>query len=133
MAHSAEDIASYILLEDYNYKREVLHSDVKHGFVIKFTDKPDINIEELETKIKKIIKLDWPIEFAGTNKITIGKWEIYCTGPRTHVKHTGLIKEFKLWPEYVYDPIYKEYMLIGMVGPDRQQGIKAIHYFTDEE
>jgi hypothetical protein len=134
MAHSAEDIASHILLEDYHYKRQVLHSDVKHGFVIKFPDKPDISIPELENKIKAVIAQDLPIEFAGTNRITIGEWKIFCTGPRTHVKHTGLIQEFKLWQEYVYDPIWKEYMLIGMVGPDRQHlGIKGIHYFADED
>lgn len=133
MAHSAEDIASYILLTDYNYKREVLHSDVKHGFVIKFPEIPDISISELEAKINKVIADDLPIGVAGPNQIYIGDWKIFCNGPRTHMKRTGEIDNFRLWPEYVYDPIWKEYMLIGMVGPDREHlGIKGIHYFSDD-
>lgn len=132
MAHSAEDIASHILLVDYDYKRRVLHSDVKHGFVIKFSEIPDINIADLEAKIKKVIADDLPIGVAGSKQIYIGDWKIYCTGPRTHMKRTGEIVNFRLWPEYVYDQIWKEYLLIGMVGPDRDQcGIKGIHYFAD--
>lgn len=112
MAHSAEDIANYILLTDYDYKREVLHSDVKHGFVIKFTDKPSFNIAELEQKINKVIADDLPIGVAGPNHIYIGEWKMFCTGPRTHMKRTSEIENFRLVPEIMYDPIYKEHMLV---------------------
>lgn len=133
MAHSAEDIANYILLNDYNYKREVLHSDVKHGFVIKFSDKPSFSIPELEAKIKKVIADDLPINFADSSHIYIGDWKIFCTGPRTHMKRTSEIKNFRLVDEIMYDPIWKEHMLVGMVGPDREHlGLKGIHYFSDD-
>ena len=36
MAHSAEDITSYVLERDWSYRIPVHHSDVKHGFVISF-------------------------------------------------------------------------------------------------
>jgi hypothetical protein len=126
MAHSAEDITSYVLEKEYNYKRMVLHSDVKHGFVIKFLEKPDIKISELEEKVNSIIKSNVVIKPAGENRIKIGDVDIYCTGVRTHVKFSGDIKEFKLFNEYKYDPIRKEYLLIGMVGGNETVGFENI-------
>jgi translation elongation factor EF-1beta/GTPase SAR1 family protein len=116
MAHSAEDITSFILLRDYGYTRNLLHSDVKHGFVIFFPEEPDINIQELERKVEDVIEKDIPIQPSDENHITIGEDKIYCTGIRTHVKSSGKIKNFRLFREYKYDPIAKEYMLIGIVG-----------------
>jgi len=52
MPHSAEDITAYVLEKDYHYNAPILHSDVKHGFVINFQDKPDINLLELEKKFR---------------------------------------------------------------------------------
>lgn len=133
MAHSAEDITSYVLMVDYKYTRRVLHSDVRHGFVIKFPGKPDIPIPELEAKVKAVIDENRAINCGGKDKITIGDWQMFCTGSRTHIKSSGEIKNFRLWHEYVYDPIAKEYMLVGMVGPKQGTSISAIHYFDDDE
>jgi len=36
-----------------------------------------------------------------------------------------------LWQEYVYDPIWKEYMLVGMVGPKKGVGVEGITYFSE--
>jgi GTPase SAR1 family protein len=131
MAHSAEDITSYILATEYNYKRRVLHSDVKHGFVIKFPEKPNIDIEELEAKVKAVIELNLPIGTRKKDCIGIGDWEMYCTGTRTHVKSSAEIENFRLHKEYVFDPIWKEYMLIGMVGEKYRAGIEDMVYFDE--
>lgn len=131
MAHSAEDITSYILAAEYNYTRRVLHSDVKHGFVIKFTEKPEIDIHAVEEKVKAVIAANVPIGVACKDKISIGDWQMYCTGTRTHVKASGQIENFRLWQEYVYDPIWKEYMLVGMVGPKKGVGVEGITYFSE--
>jgi len=131
MAHTAEDITSYILAADYNYTRRVLHSDVKHGFVIKFSDKPDINIHDVEEKVLQVIKADVPVGIACKDKISIGDWQMYCTGTRTHVKSSGQIENFRLWQDYVYDPIWKEFMLVGMVGPKKGVGAEGITYFSE--
>lgn len=134
MAHSAEDITSYILLHDYNYDRKIIHSDVRHGFVIKFNEQPEIPIKELEEKVLKVIKDDLPITYAGTDSIKINDKPMHCTGPRTHMKSSGQIENFRLWSDYVYDPIWKDFMLVGMVGPKiKELGINGIHYFDDTE
>ena len=126
MAHTAEDLTSLILKRDYNYTRTVLHSDVKHGFIIKFRDKPDLNIKDLEQKVKEYIKKDISISPAGEDTISIGDEQIYCTGTRTHVKSTGDIKNFKLLKELRFDPIKKEYWLVGIVGRKEISGYEQI-------
>ena len=124
MAHSAEDITSRILERDYNYSKRMLHSDVKHGFVISFTDKPEVDIAELERKVKEVIDGNHKVTIAGDDRIRIGDEEIYCTGTRTHVKSTGDIENFRLLREYKYDPIHRDYLLVGMVGKREVAGFE---------
>jgi hypothetical protein len=133
MAHSAEDITSLILKRDYNYTRSVLHSDVKHGFIIKFPEKPAINITELEKKVKGYIAKDLSISIAGEDLIGIGDEHIYCTGTRTHVKSTAEIKNFRLLKELTYDPISKDYMLVGTVGKKESVGYEDISEDLEKE
>lgn len=132
MAHSAEDIVSFILEHEHNYSRRVLHSDVKHGFVIKFPDEPPINLEKLEHRLYDIIKQNWPIQIVGKDKIRIGDWQMFCTGTRTHVKSTGQIEDFRLIKKFLYDPIGKEHMLVGIVGKRFRSGIEDIAYFDEQ-
>ena len=126
MAHSAEDITCMILERDYNYHFPVHHSDVKHGFVVNFTNKPEIDLGELESKVKDILRQNLPIAPAGEDSISVGDVVLPCTGTRTHVKHTGQIKNFRLVKKFVYHPILKEYMLIGIVGPRETAGYDAL-------
>lgn len=122
MAHSAEDITGMVLERDYNYRIPIHHSDVKHGFVLNFPTKPEIDLNELEAKVKEIIRLDQPIVSEGEEGILVGESVIPCTGPRTHVQRTGQIKHFRLLKKFGYHPILKEYMLIGIVGPREPAG-----------
>jgi hypothetical protein len=126
MAHSAEDITAMVLQRDYNYRLPIHHSDVKHGFVINFTTQPEIDLNELEGKIREIIRQDLPVTPAGEDRIAIGDVEIPCTGTRTHVQHTGQIQNFRLWKNYSYHPMLKEFMLIGIVGPHESAGYGEI-------
>ncbi len=126
MAHSAEDITGYVLERDYNYRIPVHHSDVKHGFVISFREKPAIDLEQVEQRVKQIIQEDVPITFAGEDRISIGGHRILCTGTRTHVKHTGQIENFRLLKEFPYHPIFHEYMLVGTVGSHEPAGYEEI-------
>jgi len=131
MAHSAEDITGFVLQRDYNSQMPVHHSDVKHGFVINFPTKPEIDLAELETKVKKIIELNLPITPAGENRIAIGEHVIPCTGTRIHVKRTGEIRNFRLVKNFNYHPISKEYLLIGIVGPREPSGYEDITRVID--
>ena len=114
MVHSAEDIAEYFL--DKAYHDEYEHSDVKHGFVLCFREKPMIDVEKLEQKIQAVIEQDLPISFYDEEHIKIGDEIKKCNGPRNHVRSTGEIEGFVLVKKIPYDPVRKRYLLIGLVG-----------------
>ena len=126
MAHSAEDITSYILERDYGYRPPDLHSDVKHGFVIGFPEKPELDVAELEQKVLEMIQADIPIQPVDENHLRIGEETIYYTGVRTHVKSSGEITDFRLLRECKWDPIDRKYLLVGIVGRQEPAGFEEI-------
>ena len=127
MAHTAEDITWMALAHDYKIAQPVYHSDIKHGFVIKFKDKPAIDPADLEAKVKAIIARNLPIAPEGENKLSIGGRVIDCTGTRTHVRRSGDIQDFRMLKEYKYDFITQEYLLVGMVGGKEIAGFEEIN------
>lgn len=114
MAHSAEDICGRIL-EGRGISR-FNHRDVKHGFILAFDRKPEMDLEELENEINKSIEANYPISYVDDNHISIGDNIYHCTGPRMHVSSTGEIQNFHLLHELKVDPITQEYFLVGVVG-----------------
>jgi len=132
MAHSAEDITSHILNIEYQYDQPVIHSDVRHGFVISFSERPAIDIAELEKKVLKIIADDVRICSAGEDRIRIGDSVLPCTGVRTHVKSSGCIHNFRLFKEFQYDSINDEWLLVGKVGGDELIGFDNIISMPDK-
>jgi len=123
MAHTAEDLTSMVLEDDYNFKAPPIHGDIRHGFLLEFDECPDVPIEELESKVRNYIDMKLDISHPDDESIYIGDdIRYHCTGPRLHVLNTGDIKNFRLEMEYIYD--YKEqiYVLAGRVGePDNTE------------
>jgi hypothetical protein len=130
MAHSAEDITCLVLEEDYKIPFPPLHSDVRQGFVLNFQERPEVDLDELERKVKAIIAKDVPLAPCGENTISIGEETMPCTGTRTHVSSSGKIENFRLLKEYRYDHISKEYYVIGLVG---KRGEDAFEDLIDVE
>lgn len=114
MAHSAEDLLEYCLGEDM--LKQCVHGDVKRGFSLGFSNKPDVDIHELEHRVKDLIAADMGIGYYDEEHITIGTLIHPCTGPRVHVSSTGEIKNFRLLKEIFYDSIKEKYLIIGLVG-----------------
>lgn len=128
MAHSAEDLCGHIL-ESHGIRR-FAHRDVKHGFILVFDEKPDIDLMALEMDAKAAIQMDLPISYVDDKHISIGDDIYHCTGPRMHVNSTGEIKNFALLHEFMEDPITKEYYLVGVVsskGELRANDLNRIH------
>ena len=115
MAHTAEDLCEcYIPPEDYARCR---HDDIKSGFLLAFEGgAPDIDLDELEQKILADIKADLPVEYADERHVRIGEQLHPCTGPRTHVAHTGCIEGFRLVKKLIYDTRRGRWLLAGRVG-----------------
>jgi GTPase SAR1 family protein len=116
MAHSAEDIVGNIIERDYNLKPNIQHSDVNHGFVIQFDEKPSLDLHALEKEVLAIIAKDLPIRPCKGDRISIDGVEVACTGKRIHVASTGLIENFRLLKSFYLDPATKKYLLVGVVG-----------------
>lgn len=126
MAHSAEDICE-MFMGDFDTDR-CGHYDVKHGFVLYFPEtKPDVDLIELEAKINDIIAKDVPITYVDENHINIGGTIQKCSGPRIHVPHTGLIKNFRLNHHFIYDRFKRHYVLVGCVGEHSEALLKSLN------
>ncbi|NYE57286.1 hypothetical protein [Carboxydothermus ferrireducens] len=115
MAHSAEDLTGYVLKEMGIIKPEV-HSDIRNGFLLEFKEKPEIDLEVLEKRVKELIAQNLSICYYDEEHIKLGQEKVECTGPRIHVSKTGEIKGFKILKELKYDPIEKLYIIAGVVG-----------------
>ncbi len=126
MAHSAEDIVGHILKREYGYKPSALHSDIRHGFVIGFPAKPDFSIPELEERVRRVVEDNVAIRPDDGDFIRVGEEKIYCTGKRIHVKTSGQIEHFRLLNEFRYDPIAKQYLLVGIVGREEIDGFNEL-------
>lgn len=117
MAHSAEDITSMVLEEEFGYVPPTYHSDVPHGFVIKFDSKPEnIDLDLVERKVREVIAAGTRIDKKDENHITVGDRTVECTGPRIHVGNSSEIVNFRLLKTIRYDEINDVYCLVGIVG-----------------
>lgn len=116
MAHSAEEVAMTILHDVFGVEfGEYFFSDIRNGFVVKFYQKPNIDLDYLAELIDKGIAENLDISYYDENHIMIGGKVIPCDGSRFHVKNTSEIKNFTLVREFLYDSETKTYCLIGVV------------------
>ncbi len=126
MTHSAEDLCDYFLRQ-WGVKENFLHADVRHGFILSFINKPNIDLCQLEQQINNMIKKDVPISYKDDHHILIGKEPYPCSGPRMHVRTTGEIKKLTLNKELLVEPITERYLLVGIVGEFSQQKISDLN------
>lgn len=114
MAHSAEDLFGFCVKD--MEKPRCIRSDIKHGFMLNYTEKPSFDLEEIEGEILELIHKDLPIKPYDQNHIQIGDYVMDCTGPLLHVESTGKIEDFSLVKEYYYEPKFHLYAVAGTVG-----------------
>lgn len=115
MAHSAEDLTS-VVFEQMGFEAPTMHSDVRRGFVVEFSQRPEVDLAEVERRVLEYIAQDLPIGFYKDNAILIGDEVLECTGPRIHMSSTGKIERFRLDKSFQYSPITKTFLLAGRVG-----------------
>lgn len=129
MTHSAEDLTEHVLETKYDVIcYDKLHTDVRHGFVIEFEEKPDVNLDEVEESVNELISKGIDICCLDEEHISIGEdFRHYCTGPRIHIGNTSDIKNFRLCKEFKYDRITKLYALIGLVGTEHTIDLNDIN------
>jgi hypothetical protein len=125
MAHTAEDLAERYLWEPFH--EEYKHGDVRHGFLLEFEKKPDIDILALEEYVRNKIEQDLPVCYDDDQHIRIGEKLHHCTGPRMHVASTGEIKNFRMLHDILYDPMSEKYLLVGLVGEESNDNLRDLN------
>lgn len=126
--HSAEDLCEFVMRKS-GMTAPCLHSDVRHGFILSFNEKPDLSIslDEVEQRVKELIGADIPVSFHDDTHIRIGEEIWVCHGPRMHVRGTAEIKNFSLNKEFIIDPISGRFLLVGVVGELGAQKINDLN------
>lgn len=115
-AHTAEDITMRILNEYFSISEDQYYcSDIRNGFLLKFPNKPQIDLDLLETKAREIIARNIPISYYDEDHIMMGDKILPCDGPRFHVRNTSEIDAFHIYKEFVFDPKTKAYCLVGLI------------------
>lgn len=130
MAHTAEDLTASILLKDYGATLVFGHRDVHHGFVLEYPESLAVDLKEVEKKVKQIIDEGVNVCYSDEGHIHIGDASWECTGPRTHVRNSEEIENFRLLHDYIYDPKTQTYLIVGLVGPVKENldGFAGVHY-----
>jgi len=130
MAHTAEDLTASVLLKDYGATLAFSHRDVHRGFVLEYPVAIGADLREVEQKVKAIIDECVKVCYSDEGHIQLGDVSWACTGPRTHVRNTEDIEEFRLVHEYTYDPKTQTHLIIGLVGPTKQNldGFAGVSY-----
>ncbi len=130
MAHTAEDLIASILLKDYGANLRFEHRDVHHGFVLEYPVNLDVDLKEVEKKAKRIIDEGVNVCYSDEGHINIGDVSWECTGPRTHVRNTEDIENFRLLHDIKFDPKTQTYLIIGLVGPinENLDGFAGVSY-----
>lgn len=123
MAHSAEDLTAMVLAE-MGIDKPDGYSDIKHGFVLAFEEKPQLDLDGVEQKVQDLIRADQVIDYDDEKHIRIGQCRWDCTGPRLHVRKTGDVKGFRILKDFKWDPIEHLHILAGLVG-DGEPGTAA--------
>ena len=109
------------------------HDDIKHGFVMVFYDQPpQIDLKELERKVRADIAKDMPVAYADETHVRIGDTVHLCGGPRTHVTTTGRVEGFCLCHEIIYDNQRNRYLLIGLVGENSEERIHKLKHSAQQ-
>ncbi|MCL2153171.1 MAG: alanine-tRNA synthetase second additional domain-containing protein [Oscillospiraceae bacterium] len=116
MVHTAEDLCEFVLSRLGIQTHQYEHSDVHHGFILSFQNKPDIDLVELENRVNELINKDITVSFADESHIRIGDDLHKCTGPRMHVRSTGEVSKFTLLKELLQEPITERFLLVGVLG-----------------
>ena len=119
MTHSAEELFGYCV-KDID-RPKCIRSDIKHGFMLNYTEKPSFDLAEIEEKILDLIHQDLPIKPYDEEHIQIGDYVMDCTAPLLHVESTGQIEDFSLVKEYYYEPKFHLYAVAGTVGHKHEE------------
>ena len=116
MAHTAEEAVVQVLESEFGISTDdFFSSDMRNGFVLKFSKEPKVDLERLAVLSQEILSQNLDVSYYDEDHIKMGDKIIVCDGARFHVKNTSEIKQFSLYKKMIIDPKTKMYNLIGVI------------------
>ena len=116
MAHTVEDLTILILREEFHIDRDLFFSsDIKNGFLLRFTKKVELDFDALAERILRRLDENLQVRYLDENHIMIGDSATLCYGPRLHVRNTSEVEGFSLVKEFIRDEKTDTYCLVGIL------------------
>lgn len=130
MAHTVEDLTIQLLQNEFHIDHKIFFSsDIRNGFLLRFTEAPQLDIIKLATRIEQRLAENLSISYADESHIMIGDTLASCSGPRLHIRNTSEVRDFLLHPELIRDHTTDTYCLIGTFGT-KYHDCGSINNFT---
>lgn len=116
MAHTVEDIAIRLLIDEFGIDHKYFYSsDIKNGFLLRFTEEKDLDFSRLAKRINERLAENLTVHYHDETNIMLGDNVIHCTGPRLHVRNTSEITGFRLLEQFIRDEKTDTYCLVGLL------------------
>lgn len=120
MAHTVEDVAIWLLQEEFGINHKYFYSsDIKNGFLLRFTEPVDLDFSRLAKRINERLAENLAVQYHDETNIMLGDQILYCTGPRLHMRNTSEIKGFRLIERFIRDEKTDTYCLVGLLKEDK--------------
>lgn len=129
MAHTVEDITIRLLQEEFGINHKYFFSsDIKNGFLLRFTELVDLDLEVLSDRIHEVLREDLPVRYHDEGHIMIGDRPMKCSGPRLHMRSTAEVKDFRLIKRFIRDEKTETYCLVGLLGQNEDDICKLNNF-----
>lgn len=133
MAHTAEDVAILLLQEEFDVSHKYFYSsDIKNGFLLRFTKEVDLDFPLLAKRINERLAENLTVHYHDETNIVIGDEVTYCTGPRLHVRNTSEVKGFRLIERFIRDEKTDTWCLIGLLDHE-ETNVRLANIFETEK
>lgn len=132
IAHTIEDITIMILTTELGINRNIMYaSDMRNGFVLKFTKEVDLDFELLNTRVKEEIARHLDVCCFDEDHILIGGKKVDCNFPRLHVLNTSEIEEFTFIKRFIPDPKTNTFCIVGVLSNNENiaiDNLNTVHF-----
>lgn len=116
MAHTVEDVAILLLQEEFDVNHKYFYSsDIKNGFLLRFSQKVDLDFPLLAKRINERLAEGLSVHYHDETNIVIGDQVTYCTGPRLHMRNTSEVEGFRLIEHFIRDDKTDTWCLVGLL------------------
>ena len=128
VAHTIEDITIMLLTSEFGVQRKAFFtSDMRNGFVLKFYQETELDLEELDRRVKEVIARNLDVCYYDEDHILIGDTIVPCNFPRLHVLNTSEVEKFTLVKRFVPDPKTNTYCIVGVLSNDENIAIDNLN------